>query len=226
MALSGTVRRASGFPLWVGRLTRVFAALGLGFVLAFLLGFLRFAHSVISAEPPENASADAIVALTGGASRIQDAVQLLAEGRGRRLLITGVNPSTTRRELARHVPGSEPLFDCCVDLDWRAINTIGNAEEAQKWAEHRGFRSLIIVTSSYHMPRSLAELNRAMPDVTLVPYPVSVERLRDGVWWRDTQAARLLLGEYVKYMAALARMTVEPSVPEAPLVQAAHQPRR
>ena len=210
MALSDAVGttprpRANGL---LGALALV--CLGLG--LAFAIGFWRFADRAASAAPPRDIRAEGIVALTGGASRIQDALQLLAEGRGRRLLITGVNPATSRRELLRHVPGADPLFDCCVDLDWRAMNTIGNAEETRKWAERRGFRSLIVVTSAYHVPRSMAELNRAMPDVELIAYPVPVERLH-GPWWRDGAMARLLLGEYVKYLAAVARMSLEPIEP-------------
>jgi uncharacterized SAM-binding protein YcdF (DUF218 family) len=212
MALSEAARTtdAARFP-W-GRVLGLLALLVAGVAAAFLAGFCRFAQTVTSAEPPENARADAIVALTGGASRIQDALQLLADGRGRRLLITGVNPATSRRELLRHVPGSDPLFDCCVDLDWRAMNTIGNAEETRKWAERRGFRSLIVVTSAYHVPRSMAELNRVLPGVELIAYPVPVERLH-GPWWRDAPMARLLLGEYVKYIAAVARMSLEPIEP-------------
>jgi uncharacterized SAM-binding protein YcdF (DUF218 family) len=210
MALSDAVGttprpRANGL---LGALALV--CLGLG--LAFAIGFWRFADRVASAAPPPDVRAEGIVALTGGASRIQDALQLLAEGRGRRLLITGVNPATSRRELLRHVPGSDPLFDCCVDLDWRAMNTIGNAEETRKWAERRGFRSLIVVTSAYHVPRSMAELNRVLPGVELIAYPVPVERLH-GPWWRDAPMARLLLGEYVKYIAAVARMSLEPIEP-------------
>ena len=212
MALSdaaATVSRRPRANRLLGAL--VLACLGLG--LAFAAGFWRFADRVASAAPPQDIRAEGIVALTGGASRIQDALQLLAEGRGRRLLITGVNPATSRRELLRLAPGLDLLFDCCVDLDRRAMNTIGNAEETRKWAERRGFRSLIIVTSAYHVPRSMAELNRAMPDVELIAYPVPVERLH-GPWWRDGAMARLLFGEYVKYVAAVARLRLEPIEPE------------
>jgi hypothetical protein len=81
---------------------------------------------------------DAIVALTGGAERIGDAIDLLAKGYGRRLLITGVNERTSRDQIARLNPGQRRLFDCCVDLDYRARNTIGNAIETRRWmADHR-----------------------------------------------------------------------------------------
>ena len=221
MALSEAARRTGAARTPMGRVLGTLVLLVAGLAAAFLAGFCRFAQTVTSAEPPENAKADAIVALTGGASRIQDALQLLQEGRGRRLLITGVNPNTSRRELIRQTASPDALFDCCVDLDWRAMNTIGNAEEARKWAERGGFRSLIVVTSGYHMPRSMAELNHVMPDVDLVAYPVVPERLRDHPWWRDPQAARLLLGEYVKFVAAVARIRVDAAVPDARPTQAA-----
>ena len=221
MALSEAARRTGAARTPMGRVLGTLVLLVAGLAAAFLAGFCRFAQTVTSVEPPENARADAIVALTGGASRIQDALQLLSEGRGRRLLITGVNPTTSRRELMRQTSVADELFDCCVDLDWRAMNTIGNAEEARKWAERGGFRSLIVVTSGYNMPPSMVELNRVMPEIDLIPYPVVPERLRDHPWWRDPQTARLLLGEFVKFVVAIARIRVEPSPPDARLAQAA-----
>ena len=115
-------------------------------------------------------NADGIVVLTGGAFRISDALELLAAGRGQRLLITGVNPATRSREISRLVPEHQRWFACCVDLDHSAINTIGNAIETRRWAKARGFKSLIVVTSNFHMPRAMAELAHQLPDVTLVPY--------------------------------------------------------
>src|SRR5579871_1943288 len=114
-------------------------------------GFLWFALHVANEAPPlDRAAADGIVALTGGASRISDAVELLASGRGQRLLITGVAPTVSTTELARLVPERQHWFGCCVDLGYNALNTIGNAVETRQWALDRGFHSLLIVTSSYH----------------------------------------------------------------------------
>ncbi len=101
---------------------------------ALVGGFLWFAFHVASKETRLDEMADGIVALTGGASRIPDAVELLASGRGQRLLITGVSPSTNPAELARLVPERQHWFGCCVDLDYSAINTIGNAVETRRWA--------------------------------------------------------------------------------------------
>jgi uncharacterized SAM-binding protein YcdF (DUF218 family) len=154
---------------------RVSAAAGV----AIVLGFLAFCTLIID-EPGDVGRADGIVALTGGEARIPEAVKLLARGSGRRLLISGVNPATTRGELVSLMPNTKMLFRCCIDMDKVARDTIGNADETRVWMEKRRFRSLIVVTSSYHMPRSFAELRRAMPDIELIPFPVKPRSVKLG----------------------------------------------
>jgi uncharacterized SAM-binding protein YcdF (DUF218 family) len=149
--------------------------------------------------------------LTGGSSRINDAVELLASGRGRRLLITGVYPATSPGELARLMPEYEAKFTCCVDLDRSAVNTLGNAIETRHWAQARGFQSLIVVTSAYHMPRAMAELEHQLPEVALIPFPVVTEKLKAEPWWSSGPTAKLLFSEYLKYILALARMQIDPA---------------
>lgn len=191
---------------------RVFLWSVLGALAAALIaGFLVFLKEIPVEETKLSGSADGIVVLTGGASRIQDAVELLAAGRGKRLLISGVNPSTTPLDMTKQVPDFARLSACCIDLGHQAQNTLGNAVETSRWASARGFRSLIVVTSSWHMPRALMELQREMPDVTLIPYPVVTDRMRDQSWWSSPQAARLLVYEYLKYLASLARIRLEPA---------------
>jgi uncharacterized SAM-binding protein YcdF (DUF218 family) len=181
------------------------------FVLAFLAtaGFVAFVGSLDRFERSPAAGADGIVALTGGAQRIGDAIDLLAKGYGRRLLITGVNERTSRDEIARLNPGQRRLFDCCVDIDYRARNTIGNALETRRWMENQHFRSLIVVTSNYHMPRTLLELDSALPEARKVPFAVVNEALHPDAWWRSPATARLLASEYVKFLAGWVRTRME-----------------
>lgn len=174
-------------------------------------GFLWFVNSVPAQEIALSRKADGIVVLTGGTSRIADAIALLAAGHGSRLLISGVHRSTSLREIARLVPNHERLVDCCVDLDHAAVNTVGNAAGTRRWTRDHHFRSVIVVTSSYHMPRSMAELSHQLPDIELIPFPVVSEKLRADPWWASLPTVRLLLTEYLKYMVAQVRMRLEPA---------------
>jgi uncharacterized SAM-binding protein YcdF (DUF218 family) len=145
--------------------------------------------------------------LTGDEERISAAVRLLSEGKATRLLISGVNKSTRTPDLVNlnAVSLKEVLFFyCCVDLDKRALNTEANALETTLWARRRGFKSLIVVTSNYHMPRTLMELRQAMPEVKLMPYPVKPSRL-ERRWWTDPRTTWVLAKEYAKLITAFTR---------------------
>jgi uncharacterized SAM-binding protein YcdF (DUF218 family) len=188
------------------RPTRAILIVAAGAVVALAVGFFVFVGMVTGDEPPADPRAEGIVVLTGGTARIDGALRLLAEGRASRLLISGVNPSVSASALAGSIdPSLEAVLACCVDLGHDARNTIGNAEETRAWAENLGFASLILVTSDYHMPRSLAELGGALDGVEIVPYPVSNPDLRLGDWWRDPAPFWFLLREYGKYLVAAAR---------------------
>src|SRR6266852_6249393 len=181
-----------------------------GAALALATGFTWFLERVPAHEVRLSRDADGIVALTGGASRITDAIELLASGRGKRLLISGAYRATNSTAISRLNPEFERWVRCCVDFD-RSLNTLGNAIETKRWAEHRGFRSLIVVTSNYHMPRALAEIAHQLPDVVLVPFPVVTDRQRVEPWWTDGVAARRMATEYVKYVFVRLRMGLKPS---------------
>ena len=196
-------------PTAVGRIARrvwrliVLATFALA--VGFVAGFLWFVASVPTEEVSIDRPADGIVVLTGGASRITDAIELLAAGRGKRLLISGVHPTTSSSELARLSPAYRRWMTCCVDLGHAAINTTGNAIETRQWVTDRGFRSVIVVTSNYHMPRTMAELRRRMPDVALVPFPVVTDKMRNEAWWSSPPTAKLLFSEYLKYIVVQVR---------------------
>jgi uncharacterized SAM-binding protein YcdF (DUF218 family) len=198
-----------GFSRWIGYLTMVAALAGL---VVLTLGFVWFAASVATDEPRLTGDADGIVVLTGAAARIPDAMELLATKRGKRLLITGVHRATTAPEIARLTPVYDKLFACCVDLDRSALNTLGNAIETRRWASERNFRSLIVVTSNWHMPRAMAEIAHQLPQTTLIPYPVVGERSKSETWWTNAGIVRLYLAEYLKYVFAVVRIWIDPDM--------------
>jgi uncharacterized SAM-binding protein YcdF (DUF218 family) len=178
-------------------------------VLTALAGFPFFASQIQRYEEATTEAADGIVVLTGGAERIADAVALLQRGAGRRLLISGVNERVSRDELVRHAPALRSLLGCCVDFGYDAKNTVGNALETRRWRERNGFGSIMVVTSSYHMPRALAEFGAAMPGTRITAFPVVNDRLDMAHWWENPQTIRLLAVEYVKYLVAHARIRIE-----------------
>lgn len=207
----GTTVRGAGAQLW----RRAYRAVLLAAVLSGLIfagGFWWFVSQMPVVEVSPSRKADGIVVLTGGALRISDALELLSTGHGRRLLISGVNRNTRSYEIARLVPEHQRWFTCCVDLDYSATNTIGNAIETRRWIEDRGFKSVIVVTANYHMPRAMAELGHELPTVDLVPYAVVSDRVKVDDWWDNPDTARLLILEYLKYIVARVRMTLPPSL--------------
>ena len=169
----------------------------------YVAGFVVFAIS-LPKTPHDLSRIQGIVALTGGGARLDTAVALFEKGVGERLLISGVNPQASRAELKKLAHGGH-RFDCCADLGYAAEDTHGNAGEAGAWARFYHYDRLLIVTARYHMPRSLSEFQTAMPDVTLVPYPVDPESVDPEGWWHKL---RVLHWEYAKYLAATALTAV------------------
>ncbi len=206
-SLKGAVRRR--------RIQSLIVRLAILGAIAIILGFFGFAWLLPSQEVALDRKADGIVVLTGGTYRVSDALELLASGHGKRLLITGVNPGTTTADIARQTAEYRRYLTCCTDLDYSALNTLGNAVQTRRWTLDRGFHSLIIVTSAYHMPRALAEVAHQLPDVTLIPFPVVSDRLRVEPWWSNGDTTRLVLSEYFKYLFAKVRMRFDTVAAEA-----------
>jgi len=192
---------------------KVLALLGI-VGLIWLVGLFAFADRVRGLTPAdEPARADGIVALTGpSAERVNAAVRLLEQDKGERVLISGVNREVRRQELRELTPGSSRLFNCCVDLGFEAEDTGGNAREIAAWAASKHYTSLIVVTSDYHMPRSLLEIRSAAPGLKLTPYAVSTPSLDNSRWWRAAVTARRMTLEYMKYLAVLAREALHKAV--------------
>ncbi|HZQ14496.1 MAG TPA: YdcF family protein [Pseudolabrys sp.] len=197
----------AGVARWIGFLTM--AALAAGFVV-LVCGFFWFFLQIPTEEVQIDRKADGIVVLTGAAARIPDAIELLAAERGKRLLISGVYRNTRSNEIARLTPLYSKYFSCCIDLDRSALNTFGNAIQTRRWAREHNFSSLIVVTSNWHMPRAMNELSHQLPDVTLIPYPVISEKVKNDPWWSNGSTARLLLGEYFKYLFGIIRLHIDP----------------
>ncbi|HCL67537.1 MAG TPA: hypothetical protein DIC56_22425 [Rhizobium sp.] len=194
-ARRGPLRR---FLRYAGIVTILVCAVILG-------GFLHFADTVTTLVPPMEQKADAIVVLTGGYQRIDQAVELLRRGSGRRLLISGVHPATTPAQIRKMTQSSADLFDCCVDIGYEALDTIGNANEISRWIHDRGYATVLVVTNNYHMPRSLMELRRVDRATRFIAYPVVNSDLKSTNWFTNPSVLRTLLSEYGKMLIAVTR---------------------
>lgn len=175
---------------------------------AWGLGLFLFAASLPRQAPDDGITTDGIVVLTGGSERLSVGFDLLRAGKGRKLFISGVYRGVEVRELLALSSKSGNDLECCVRLGYDADDTEGNAVETARWMAEEGFTSLRLVTANYHMPRSLVEFRRALPGVTLVPHPVTPQKVRLDSWWNWPGTAELIVGEYNKYLLAVTRATL------------------
>ena len=165
--------------------------------LAYALGFVLFAVSL--AEPAADVRTQTVVVLTGGKGRIERGMAMMKEGRAERMLISGADPSVTRADLARRLGrGTLKTLRCCVDLGSEAVDTRSNAEEARRWMAARGYSSMRLVTSDWHMRRAAYELRQELPKARIVEDAVPT---RPSLW--------VLFGEYNKYLLRRAALWLD-----------------
>lgn len=178
---------------------------------AWAIGLVRYANRIpLHAEAPLR-SADAIVVLTGGSLRMDAGVDLLTGGTAPVLFVSGVDHRVDPARIRDLVPESgarldQATIDCCIVLGYGASDTLGNARETSLWARATGRRSLVLVTSNYHMPRARLEFAHALPEVELLPYPVVPPDVRMNAWWRWPGTFGLIAGEWTKYVFARIRI--------------------
>ncbi len=178
---------------------------------AWLAGLFWYADRIPGELPDTAEPTDAIVVLTGGAGRLSEGLRLLAEGHGKRLLVSGVYRGIDVDALLQVVRQKPDDVECCITIGYAADNTAGNALETAEWIRSSDNRSLRLVTANYHMPRSLLEFRRALPDVRIVPHPVFPEGFERECWWCGRNSALLVASEFLKFLAAFVGLS-SPSV--------------
>ncbi len=171
---------------------------------AWTWGLVLFAKGIPSDIADASTPTDAIVVLTGGSQRTITGLELLSQGKARKLFISGVHEGVELPRLLEVAGASETALRERVETGYGALNTAGNAVETEEWMRNNGFRSLRLVTASYHMPRSLLEFRHALPDATIIPHPVFPDHVKQDSWWLWPGTARLIVGEYNKFLVAWA----------------------
>ena len=147
-------------------------------LLFYAIGFIFFALTLGKPAPPQSAPTDAAVVLTGGPGRIEHAIEVIRDGKAKRLLVAGADPMVTKADMARRLRGSQQLLNCCVDLGSESVDTRSNAEEAQRWLDLHHFRSLRLITSDWHMRRARYEFQKVLgPKYQLITDGVRSDRV-------------------------------------------------
>lgn len=197
----------------LGRRRHRKAPAAFGIVAALALAWISGLFAFIEIIPRDTAAGteqtDAIVVLTGGSLRLHTGLQLLQEGRARKLFVSGVHRGVDVEQLLRLVRQAPAQAECCIALGHQADDTEGNAAESVAWLRAQGFRSLRLVTAAYHMPRSLIEFRSAMPEATIVAHPVFPPQVKLEDWWLWPGTAGLIIGEYSKYLIVRGRQIFE-----------------
>ncbi len=174
--------------------------LGYFFVLLgtiWVIGFIAFSCYAIGMKYRPTETAEAIVALTGGNDRIKEAIRLLEEDKAPKLFISGVNGNVTGFHLLKEVSKETQEK---IELGYKAKTTRMNAVETAEWVQKNNIHTIILVTSFYHMPRSLLEVKRAIPNLKVSPFAVFPKSFGENTDWLHTRYAWQLFLEYHKFL--------------------------
>lgn len=130
----------------------------------------------------EDVSADCAVVLTGGANRIREGIDLLAQKAVQKLIISGVHPKSTLREIFPILPFYGTVNDQDIILEKRSTTTYGNAQQTLPLVEALKCRDLVLVTSQFHMYRALNTFRGSFPvQIPIVPRAVIAGRSESGL---------------------------------------------
>ncbi|MBI5047581.1 MAG: YdcF family protein [Deltaproteobacteria bacterium] len=168
-----------------------------------LLVYLDFAKDTAEYKEDGN-KADAIVVLTGGRGRLDNGLELFQEGMAAYLIIAGVDKDASFESIffkrAGHPSKRQIWLDTKrVILEKNSTSTYENAEEIKKIIEIMNIKSIILITSFYHMKRASYIFRRILPaEVDIHLYPISTPNFDERRWWRG-RGPILLAVEFLKF---------------------------
>ena len=191
-----------------GRLFRRLLIATLAVLLIWTAGLISFAGSIPKSIEDPARHTDSIIVLTGGSGRLEEGLNLLELNMAKRLFVSGVYQGVDVKTLFKLFQRNPWHLETRVGIG-TATNTLGNATETAEWIAGKGFRSMRLVTASYHMPRSLLEFKHAMPNAQITAHPVFPTHVKVDEWWAWSGTAELIAGEYNKFLFAWLRQQTE-----------------
>lgn len=175
------------------------------FFLALLLGFVIFVYSIPNEPSKLKEKTDAIVVLTGGMHRIEEGFKNLSTNNSQKMFISGVYDQTNLSELL--IINEQQVFDMLklknskkVELGKNAHSTRENAEETYSWIKKNNIKSIRLVTSNYHIPRSVFEFKKILPTIEIVANPVFSGNFQKNNWWNHPLTIKIMIKEYLKFL--------------------------
>lgn len=175
---------------------KAFITLTVILLVAITALFIDFTYKTFSYRQSQ-LKADAIVVLAGGKGRVDEGIRLFRAGRATYLFLIGVDPAVRKSDLYRPQPG-DPSPDRVI-LEKTSRNTLENAIYGRDVILSQQVRSVLLITSRYHMKRSAILFRNALPkDLAIYPYPVDSINLKEA-WWNHGGSFHLLFSEFYKY---------------------------
>lgn len=175
--------------------------------LIWLAGLQAFNERINSYSLDKDTHTEAIIALTGGRNRIAEAVNLLNENKADKLFISGVEKNTSLKAIQKR-QALRIKTDREIIIGKKATNTVENAIETNQWLKENNIQSIRLVTSNYHIPRSMVEFKSLNPEVKIVVHPVYSEKVTKK-WWTSWRTFSLIASEYNKFLYVYFRSHIE-----------------
>lgn len=169
-------------------------------------GFILFAHCINNYKTDTSTHTQAVIALTGGKNRIIEAVDIYKQGKAEKVFISGVSKNVSWKMIKKR-QNINLLNDDDIVIGYRAKNTIGNAKETIAWLQKNKINSIRLVTSNYHMARSIAEFRAKDNSLNIVPHPVYSDRV-EKKWWKSWHTFSLIFKEYNKFLYVYIRSNI------------------
>lgn len=170
------------------------------------IGLIWFADQIAESDHDKITKTDAIVVLTGGSGRLAEGLDLLKSGLSKQLFVSGVAKGLKPNDVFQAPSSTLNNLSCCITFDYSAQNTSDNAKESALWIKRHNYKSLRLVTGNYHMPRSIFEFRKELPNTTLIANPIYPEHVKIIDWWYHRGTARLIASEYAKSLLIILKI--------------------
>lgn len=175
----------------------------IGLFAIWLYGLNLFVETLPKQIKNEDTYTEGIVILTGGSKRLETGIALLNEGKAEKLFISGVGNDTKLESmliLSGELPDNIADIISKIELGYQAQNTKGNAIEVANWVQDNNYKTIRLVTSNYHIDRSILEIKKQLPDIQIIAHPVSPENFEINNWWKHSLTRNVLILEYNKLL--------------------------